>query len=79
VTHASVQRVDLYRTAENVDDWRARWGKPVVVYECGYEGDIEPGWGNLNARELVRRCWEGAVRGGYVGHGETYLADDEIL
>lgn len=79
VTHASMQRVDVYRTAEYVDEWRATWGKPVVVDECGYEGDIDLGWGNLTAQELVRRCWEGAVRGGYVGHGETYLADDEVL
>ncbi|WP_328842667.1 DUF5605 domain-containing protein [Streptomyces sp. NBC_00258] len=79
VTHASVQRVDVYRTAENTDAWRTEWNKPVVIDECGYEGDIDQGWGNLPAQELVRRFWEGAVRGGYVGHGETYLADDEVL
>lgn len=79
VTHASVQRVDVYRTTENVDAWRTEWGKPVLVDECGYEGDIDHGWGNLTARELVRRCWEGAVRGGYVTHGETYLAEDDVL
>ena len=50
-----------------------RWGKPVVVDECAYEGDIDQGWGNITGEELVRRFWEGAVRGGYVGHGETYL------
>ncbi|MGW3951852.1 DUF5605 domain-containing protein [Streptomyces sp. NPDC004752] len=37
------------------------------------------GWGNLTGEELVRRCWEGAVRGGYVQHGETYLNDAEEL
>ncbi|MBK3574726.1 DUF5605 domain-containing protein [Streptomyces sp. MBT65] len=79
VTHSSVQRVDVYRTAENTDAWRTRWGKPVVVDECGYEGDIDQGWGNLTPQEMVRRCWEGAVRGGYVAHGETYLADDDVL
>lgn len=79
VTHCSIQRVDAYRTAENVDQWRARYGKPVVVDECGYEGDIDLGWGNLSGQELVRRCWEGAVRGGYVNHGETYVDPDEIL
>lgn len=79
VTHCSIQRVDVYRTAENTDEWRERWGKPVVVDECGYEGDIEYGWGNLTGEELVRRFWEGAVRGGYVGHGETYLNDAEEL
>jgi hypothetical protein len=79
VTHASLQRVDVYRTAENTDLWRERWGKPVVVDECAYEGDLDQGWGNITAEELVRRCWEGAVRGGYIGHGETYVAEDEVL
>lgn len=79
VTHASVQRVGVYRTAEEVDGWRERWGKPVVVDECGYEGDLDQGWGNLTGQEMVRRFWEGAVRGGYVGHGETYLNEAEEL
>ena len=79
ITHASVQRIDVYRTAENTDAWRERWGKPVVIDEIGYEGDIEHGWGNLGGQELVRRCWEGAVRGGYVGHGETFLNDRDEL
>jgi hypothetical protein len=79
ITHSSIQRIDIYRTAENTDAWRTRWGKPVVIDECAYEGDIEHGWGNITAEEMVRRCWEGAVRGGYVGHGETYVADDEVL
>jgi hypothetical protein len=79
VTHASMQRVDVYRTAEETNAWRERWGKPVVIDECAYEGDIDQGWGNITAEEMVRRFWEGAVRGGYVGHGETYHADDEVL
>jgi uncharacterized protein DUF5605/uncharacterized protein DUF5060/uncharacterized protein DUF4038 len=79
ITHSSLQRVDTYRTAENTDGWRTRWGKPVVVDECGYEGDLEHGWGNLTGEEMTRRCWEGAVRGGYIGHGETYHADDEVV
>ncbi|MBB5781549.1 DUF5605 domain-containing protein [Nonomuraea jabiensis] len=74
-----MQRLDRYRTAEYVDQWRQQWGKPVIVDECGYEGDIEPSWGNVPATELVRRFWEGAVRGGYVGHGETYYRADEQL
>jgi hypothetical protein len=79
VTHASLQRIDRYRTAENVDEWRTRWGRPVVVDECAYEGDLDQGWGNITGEELVRRFWEGAVRGGYVGHGETYFSDDEVI
>lgn len=29
--------------------------------------------------ELVRRFWEATCRGGYAGHGETYLEKDKIL
>ncbi len=89
ITHVSIQRVDVYRTAENTDQWRERWGKPVVIDECAYEGDIDQGWGNITGEEMTRRFWEGAVRGGYVGHGETYYPpaldapgdadDDEVL
>ena len=79
ITHCSVQRIDAYRTSENTDEWRETYAKPVVIDECGYEGDLDQGWGNISGRELVRRFWEGAVRGGYVGHGETYLNDREEL
>jgi hypothetical protein len=79
VTHCSVQRTDNYLSAENTDRWREQWGKPVVVDEVGYEGDVAEGWGNLSPQELVRRCWEGAVRGGYVNHGETYLDEHDII
>jgi hypothetical protein len=79
ITHVSAQRTDVYRTAENTDAWREQWQKPVVIDECAYEGDIDQGWGNITGEEMTRRFWEGAVRGGYVGHGETYLADDEVL
>ena len=74
ISHASVQG-----SVEAIATGREQWGKPVVVDECGYEGDLEYGWGNLSGEELLHRFWEGAVRGGYVGHGETYWdAEDEI-
>jgi hypothetical protein len=74
ISHASVQG-----RAEEITAGRQRWGKPVVVDECGYEGDLEPGWGNFSGEELLHRFWDGAMRGGYVGHGETYWdAHDEI-
>lgn len=79
VTHCSVQRVDVHKTAESVTEWRERWGKPVVVDECAYEGNINHGWGNIPGHEMLRRFWEGHVRGGYMGHGETYLNPEEIL
>jgi hypothetical protein len=79
ITHCSLQRIDVYRHAENTDAWRAQWDKPIVIDEIGYEGDIDQGWGNITGEELTRRFWEGAVRGGYVGHGETYLNDRDQL
>jgi hypothetical protein len=79
ITHCSMQRVDVYRTSENTDSWRAKWQKPIVIDECAYEGDIDQGWGNITGEEMTRRFWEGAIRGGYVGHGETYLNDRDEL
>lgn len=79
ITHCSIQRQDIYKAAEYVDEWRIRFQKPIVIDEIGYEGNIQHGWGNLSGKELVRRFWEATCRGGYCGHGETYLADDNIL
>lgn len=79
VTHCSIQRTDVYRTSENTNEWRERYRKPVVIDECAYEGNIDQGWGNITGQEMVRRFWEGAIRGGYVGHGETYMHPDDIL
>ena len=79
ITHCSIQRQDLYKGAEYTDEWRVRYNKPVVLDEICYEGNIQHGWGNISGREMTRRFWECAVRGGYPGHGETYLSDDDIL
>ena len=79
VTHCSIQRQDLYRTAECTDEWRERYRKPVVLDEIAYEGNIQYGWGNITGEEMVRRFWEAACRGGYPQHGETFLAGDEVL
>lgn len=78
ITHCSIQRQDLYKTAELTGEWRGRWHKPVVEDEIAYEGSIAWGWGNLTAEEMTRRFWECAVRGGYPGHGET-LPDEKNL
>jgi hypothetical protein len=75
VTHASIQRADL----TEVNAWREMYGKPIVVDECQYEGNIPYNWGNITGQELTHRFWEGVSRGGYVGHGETYLHPEDIL
>ena len=79
ITHCSIQRQDPYKCAEYVDQWRAQFKKPIVLDEIGYEGNIQHGWGNLSGKELTRRFWEAACRGGYGGHGETFFRKDRIL
>lgn len=79
VTHCSVQRTDLYKTAEMGDELRERFQKPVVFDEIAYEGNIQHGWGNITPEEMVRRFWEAACRGCYPGHSETYMNPKDIL
>ena len=79
ITHCSIQRVDLYRSSELVDEWREKFHKPVVMDEIAYEGNIQHGWGNISGEEMLRRFWEAVCRGGYPGHGETYMNPDDIL
>jgi hypothetical protein len=74
VTHVSVQQEDPRR----ISAWRQRYGKPVIVDECGYEGDLEDAWGNLTAQEMAHRVWAGTMAGGYVTHGETYLQPETV-
>jgi hypothetical protein len=78
VTHVSAQGQDLCAMDRTEKFWRD-YRKPVVWDEVGYEGTIEHGWGNLSPQELTRRWWEGTVRGGYVGHSETYDRPDGVL
>lgn len=78
-THASLQKVDYYKTAELVEDFRDKWGKPVILDEIGYEGDLEYEWGSISAQEVVRRVWETNLRGGYYTHGETYYHPEDEL
>ncbi|MHB9032325.1 MAG: DUF5605 domain-containing protein [Anaerolineae bacterium] len=75
VTHCSIQSSEL----EHVPEWLQKYDKPVVVDECGYEGDIPHAWGSLSAEALVEFFWQGYTTGGYVGHGETYLNPQERL
>lgn len=75
VTHCSIQQHDLTQ----VPLWLQQYGKPVAVDECSYEGDIHMSWGDLSAEEMVHRFWSGFAAGGYVGHGETYVNDADVL
>jgi hypothetical protein len=75
ITHCSIQRPDPSMSAE----WREKYGKPVVVDECCYEGDLAEAWGNISGREMVHRFWDGSVNGGYVTHGETYRHPNDVI
>ena len=75
ISHASIQR----STASNSALWREKYGKPVSIDECCYEGDISELWGNISGQKMVRRFWDGTVNGGYVTHGETFYNDAEEL
>jgi hypothetical protein len=75
VTHVSMQDDDFGKTIA----WRNAFRKPLLYDECKYEGNIHQRWGNISAREMVRRFWLGVTQGAYVGHGETYLHPRDIL
>ncbi len=53
--------------------------KPIVIDELCYEGNIDNDWGNISAQEMTRRFWEITIRGGYAGHGETYVHPEDKL
>ena len=75
VTHCSIQTHNL----NTVPVWLHKYAKPVVIDECGYEGDVFMMWGDLSPEEMVLRFWLGFAFGGYVGHGETYLNEQDQL
>jgi hypothetical protein len=79
ITHCSIQRTELYRTAELTDEWLLEYQKPVVLDEICYEGNINYAWGNITGEEMTRRFWQAVLRGGHPGHGETYLGHNDIL
>ncbi|TDD16051.1 DUF4038 domain-containing protein [Nonomuraea diastatica] len=69
ISHQSIQHWDTTLTTE----WLDKVGKPAVLDEISYEGNLGRRWGNITGQELVRRFWECATRGGYPGHGESYV------
>lgn len=75
MTHCSLQTADT----KSAMTMRLQYNIPVMIDECGYEGDIPFDWGNLSAFELVHRIWMGYIRGGYCSHGETYESEDNRL
>ena len=74
ITHMSWQTKQLTRVGEMM----RRYGKPVLVDECCYEGNIQHFWGNISGREMTRRFWRAVTLGGGCTHGETFI-DPEPL
>ncbi|HJZ39543.1 MAG TPA: DUF5060 domain-containing protein [Bacteroidales bacterium] len=75
ISHLSIQTAYL----QDIQDWRELYGKPVIIDECVYEGNIPNDWGNLTPEEMVNRFWISWCRGAYCTHGETYLHPENIL
>lgn len=74
ITHCSVQG-----DVTEVENLMKMYGKPVLMDEFGYEGNIFCHWGHLSPFEEVHRFWLCCVMGGYGTHGETYMNDTDTL
>lgn len=72
-THVSLQTGQLYR----IPEWLEKYRKPVLIDECGYEGNLGELWGSLSGKELTARFWRTMALGGYCTHGETFLNEKD--
>ncbi len=75
MTHVSIQSMAI----DKVITWRKKYQLPVLIDECGYEGDLPMSWGSLTAFEMVHKFWWVTMRGGFCTHGETFHSEDEVL
>lgn len=74
-THICVQTGKLDNIRADINKYK----KPMMVDECGYEGNVPMNWGNLSAFELVNRFWKVCLQGAYCTHGETFENEEELL
>lgn len=75
ISHLSIQHDNLFF----VPKWIEEYGKPVMIDECRYEGNINHGWGNITGEKMVQQFWEGVCHGAYVTHGETYMNENGVI
>jgi hypothetical protein len=73
VTHASIQNGSATTDFGRANLYRDVYGKPVVLDEIKYEGDIPDRWGHLDAEQLVHQFWIATVAGTYASHGESFV------
>jgi len=78
ITHLIIQDGNG-KPARRLPGARAKYGKPLVVDEYGYEGNNAEGWGSLSGAEEVSRHWDITMAGGYASHGETYMHPGGVL
>lgn len=74
ITHISWQSKQHFRIAELMK----RYGKPVLIDECRYEGTLPEFWGNISGREMIRAFWRVTAQGAYCTHGETFMPGTEL-
>ncbi|WP_026874723.1 DUF4038 domain-containing protein [Jiangella gansuensis] len=79
VTHASLQNGSATTDFGRANLYRDVYGKPVVLDEIKYEGDIPERWGHLTARQLVHQFWITTVSGCYASHGESFVTESGSL
>ncbi len=79
VTHASIQNGQVTEEFGRAGLYRDVYGKPIVLDEIKYEGDIPERWGHLSAQDLVHQFWIATVSGTYASHGESFIRDDGSL
>ncbi|WP_248927035.1 DUF5605 domain-containing protein [Paenibacillus hamazuiensis] len=69
ITHVSLRSGDPSQTSA----YAQLHGKPVILDECGCEGNAPAREASLPGEEMVSRIWTAVCRGGYAGHGEMLL------
>ncbi|MCR8630519.1 DUF5605 domain-containing protein [Paenibacillus radicis (ex Xue et al. 2023)] len=71
ITHVSLQCSD----PSQLTYFAGLHHKPIIVEECGCEGDWPTLWGSLPGEEVVNRMWASACRKGFASYGEKYMRD----
>lgn len=79
ITHASIQNGSATTEFGRANLYRDVYGKPVVLDEIKYEGDIPDRWGHLDAEQLVHQFWITTVAGCYASHGESFVTESGSL
>ena len=75
ITHMSWQTKQLSR----IPEMQKKYGKPVLIDECCYEGNLPETWGSISGKEMTARFWRTATVGGYCTHGETFYPDEREI